>query len=156
MAIELNELAPPKGARRKRKRIGRGEASGQGKTAGKGHKGQKARAGGNIPAYFEGGQMPLYRRIGKIGFRSVKKRLGVNQFALVPLSVIDRFEEGSVIDAAALTAKGYAPRASQKGGFKVLGDGEITKKVSVRVNAISASARAKIEAAGGSVEIVQG
>jgi len=154
MVIELSELAPPKGARKNRKRIGRGNASGQGKTSGKGHKGQKARAGGTVPAYFEGGQMPLYRRIGKIGFRSVKKRLGINQFTLVPLHALDRFEDGATINSAALAEKGFRPRACQKGGYKILGDGEISKKLVLQVQAISASARAKIEAAGGTVEIV--
>ena len=153
--LELNELAPKRGARTKRKRLGRGEASGQGKTSGKGHKGQKARAGGTVPAYFEGGQMPLYRRTGKIGFRSLKKRLGINRFVLVPLAALNSFDDGAVVDIASLIDRGFKAGAHQRGGYKILTDGDLSKKLTIKVHAVSSSARAKIEQAGGTVEIVQ-
>ena len=155
--MELSTLAPLKGARKSRKRIGRGNGSGTGKTSGKGHKGQKARSGGKVRRGFEGGQMPLYRRIPKIGFTSRKRVLGTNQYNLVNFAVLNRFEDGATVDADSLKALGYRARASKKAGYKVLGGGadELTKKLTVRVQAISGAAKQAIEAKGGTVEILE-
>jgi large subunit ribosomal protein L15 len=152
--MELSSLSPSKGSRKSSKRLGRGEGSGLGKTSGKGHKGQKARAGGKVREGFEGGQMPLYRRIPKFGFRSRKEILGLNQFNIVGLDVLDKFENGSVVDSAALKCIGYGDKARLKAGIKILNNGTLSKKLTVRVEAVTASARAAIEAAGGVVEIV--
>jgi large subunit ribosomal protein L15 len=152
--MKLSELSIPKGSRKKRKTVGRGEGSGHGKTSCKGGKGQTARAGGKIRAGFEGGQMPLYRRIPKLGFVSRVKVFGKNQFFALDVSILDRFENGAVVDADSLRAIGYKARAKERAGIKVIGSGAITKKLTVRVEAVTGSARAQIEAAGGSIELV--
>jgi len=147
--MKLHQLSPAPGSTSERKCIGRGPASGQGKTAGKGHKGQKARAGRGMRAGFEGGQMPLQRRIPKRGFNNIFAK----EIAIVNLSALDaKFEDGAVVDIDALIASGLVKK--QLDGVKVLGNGEITKKLTVKVNAFSESAKAKIEAAGGKAEVI--
>jgi large subunit ribosomal protein L15 len=153
--MDLSTLAPPKGSRAARKRIGRGNASGSGRTAGKGEKGQKARCGYNYKPYFEGGQMPLYRRLPKKGFTSLKKAAGENCYAVINLTVLDRFDDGATVDAQSLKAIGFGLAADQKAGIKILAGGEVSKKLHVKVQAISDAARQKIEGAGGSVEILK-
>jgi large subunit ribosomal protein L15 len=152
--LQLSQLSPGKGARKNRKRIGRGNGSGNGKTAGKGHKGQKARSGGGVRPGFEGGQMPLYRRLPKRGFVARKKVFGLNQYNLVNVSVLNQFDDGATVDIAALQEIGYGKKGRNKAGIKILGDGELTKKLNVKANAVSAAARKKIEDAGGSVELI--
>ncbi len=153
--ITLSTLKPNPGARKARTRVGRGEGSGHGKTSGKGGKGQTARAGGGVRAGFEGGQMPLYRRLPKVGFVSRKDVRGDNRYAIVRLSALQNVTAGTTVDLAALKALGYAKKAEQLAGVKVLADsGEFSKKLHLKVSAISAGARAKVEAAGGTVEIV--
>ncbi len=148
--LELNNLKPNPGARRRRKRIGRGPSSGSGKTSGRGHKGQKARSGYSRRADFEGGQMPLSRRLPKRGFHHEAQY----PLAAVNLDVLDKhFEAGAEVTAEALVAKHLIK--GLKGGVKVLGRGEITKKLTLKVAAISGSARGKVEAAGGSIELHQ-
>ena len=147
--MKLHELSPAPGSTSERKRIGRGPASGQGKTAGKGHKGQKARAGRGMRAGFEGGQMPLQRRIPKRGFVNIFAK----ESAIVNLSAIDeKFADGAVVDVEALIEAGLVKKALD--GVKVLGNGEISKKLTVKANAFSESAKAKIEAAGGKAEVI--
>lgn len=146
--MKLHDLAPAQGSVKGSKRIGRGPASGQGKTAGKGHKGQKARSGGSIRPGFEGGQMPLARRVPKRGFNNIfaKKIVAIN------LSSLNVFDDDAVVTADALIEKGIIKKAYD--GVKVLGNGELTKKLTVQVAAFSASAKQKIEAAGGKAEEV--
>ena len=144
--MELNNLRPSVGSTKNRKRIGRGTGSGHGKTATKGHKGQKARSGGSIKAGFEGGQMPLQRRLPKRGFTPLDRV----EYALVNISQLDVFEAGSVIDVMSLVSKGLIK--SDRIAVKVLGNGDITKSFKVAVNKFSQSAKDKIIAAGGSVE----
>ena len=147
--MKLHELSPAPGSTSERKRIGRGPASGQGKTAGKGHKGQKARAGRGMRAGFEGGQMPLQRRIPKRGFVNIFAK----EIAIVNLSAIDeKFADDAVVDVEALIEAGLVKKALD--GVKVLGNGEISKKLTVKANAFSESAKAKIEAAGGKAEVI--
>lgn len=146
--MELSNLRPAEGSTKSDNfRRGRGHGSGNGKTAGKGHKGQKARSGAPRPG-FEGGQMPLYRRIPKRGFTcpSYKDIVGIN------LSVLDRFEDGAVVDIDALIETGIV--RNPKDGVKILGNGEITKKLTVKANAFSESAKEKIEAIGGTAEVI--
>jgi len=148
MSIELSNLSPAEGSVKSDNfRRGRGHGSGNGKTAGKGHKGQKARSGAPRSG-FEGGQMPLYRRIPKRGFNcpSHKEIVGIN------LSALDRFEDGAVVDVDALVESGVV--RNPKDGVKILGNGDITKKLTVKANAFSASAKEKIEAAGGTAEVI--
>ena len=146
--MKLHDLAPAQGSVKESKRIGRGAASGQGKTAGKGHKGQKARSGGGVRPGFEGGQMPLAKKKKKRGFNNIfaKKIIAIN------LSALDKFEDGAVVNADALIEKGIINKAYD--GVKVLGNGKVTKKVTVQATAFSASAKAAIEAAGGKAEEV--
>ena len=146
--MKLHELSPAPGSPREVKRIGRGHGSGNGKTAGKGHKGQKARAGRGIRAGFEGGQMPLHRRIPKRGFNNIfaKPLDGLN------VSVLDKFEDGAVVDVQAILDAGIISKC--KYGVKFLGNGEVTKKLTVRAAAFSETAKQKIEAAGGKAEVV--
>lgn len=153
--MNLHTLKPSAGSTKNKKRLGRGHGSGTGKTAGKGHKGQKARTGGTVHPWFEGGQMPLYRRLPNIGFRSKQKRLGKNQYRLVSLDNLSQFEDGSVVDAAALQARGISCSKWQAAGFKVVCNGAIDKKVNVKLQAVTAGARAAIEAAGGAIEITK-
>ncbi|MDD6220705.1 MAG: 50S ribosomal protein L15 [Clostridia bacterium] len=147
--MKLHELSPAPGSVKERKRIGRGAASGQGKTAGKGHKGQKARSGSGAHIGFEGGQMPLQRRIPKRGFNNIFAK----EIATVNVAAIDKkFEDGATVTIEALVETGLVKKALD--GVKVLGQGEITKKLTVQANAFSASAKAKIEAAGGKAEVI--
>jgi len=147
--MKLHELSPAAGSKSEVKRIGRGAGSGNGKTAGKGHKGQKARAGRGMRPGFEGGQMPLQRRLPKRGFNNIFAK------EIVTVNVSDlekKFNNGDVVDAAALKAAGLIKK--ELDGVKVLGNGELTKKLDVKVNAYSEAAKAKIEAAGGKAEVV--
>ncbi len=146
--MKMHELSPAFGSTKEAKRIGRGHGSGNGKTAGKGHKGQKARAGHGMRPGFEGGQMPLQRRIPKRGFNNIfaEKRIAVN------LSALEVFEDGATVDAAALVDKGIVKKADLP--IKVLGNGKLTKKLTVRLNAFSASAAEKINALGGKAEVI--
>ncbi len=146
--LDLSNLRPAKGARKARKRIGRGPGSGTGKTSGKGHKGKGARSGGNTPPGYEGGQMPLQRRLPKRGFRSPNRK----RYAIVKLAQLERFEAGSVVDQAALRLAGIV-----RGGMpvKLLGDGELTRKLSIKVDKASASARERVAAAGGTLEVAE-
>lgn len=153
--MNLSQLSVPKGARKRRKNLGRGEGSGKGKTCGKGGKGQTARSGGKIRAGFEGGQMPLYRRIPKLGFISRVQVAGKNQYMIVDLAILERFDNGATVNAEALAAMGYAPRAKEQAGIKILGSGKLTKKLTVAVNALTDSARAQIESCGGTVELIK-
>jgi large subunit ribosomal protein L15 len=153
--MELSKLKPAAGSKKKKKRLGRGESSGLGKTSTRGGKGQTARSGSGIPARFEGGQMPLYRRIGKLGFFSRVSNLGKNQYNLVNLSTLDKFENGATVDEAALVAKGYNLSSKKKAGIKVLGTGDLTKKLNVKLSAFTASAKAKIESLGGTAEVTK-
>ena len=147
--MKLHKLSPAPGSVKERKRIGRGAASGQGKTAGKGHKGQKARSGSGAHIGFEGGQMPLQRRIPKRGFNNIFAK----EIATVNVAAIDKkFEDGATVTIEALVETGLVKKALD--GVKVLGQGEITKKLTVQANAFSASAKAKIEAAGGKAEVI--
>jgi len=147
--MKLHELQPAEGSVKDVKRIGRGHGSGNGKTAGKGHKGQKARSGGSIRPGFEGGQMPLQRRMPKRGFNNIFAK----EFAEINVSVLEqRFEDGAVVDAEALIASGAIKDA--KDGIKVLGNGEITKKLTVKAAKFTASAQEKIEKAGGKAEVM--
>ena len=146
--MKLSELSPAEGSIRKAYRKGRGAGSGNGKTGGRGHKGQKARSGGKIRIGFEGGQMPLARRIPKRGFHNVfAKRL-----ESVNVSALEKFEDGAVVDTKALQDAGIVKKTYD--GVKFLGRGEVTKKLTVKANAFSEGAKAKIEAAGGNVEVI--
>jgi large subunit ribosomal protein L15 len=142
----LGELKPPPGAKRGPKRIGRGPGSGLGKTAGKGHKGQKARSGAPIRPGFEGGQMPLQRRLPKRGFRNIFKKY----YALVHIRDLNRFSAGAVVDVEALRKAGLVKKAAD--AVKIVGDGELTIALTVRAHAVTEAARKKIEAASGKVE----
>lgn len=146
--MKLHELSPAAGSTKEAKRIGRGHGSGNGKTAGKGHKGQKARAGRGIRIGFEGGQMPLQRRIPKRGFNNIF----AEEWIAINLSSLELFEDGSVVDAAALANKGIIKKADLP--IKVLGNGKLTKKLEVKLNAYSASAAEKIAAVGGKAEVI--
>ena len=146
--MKMHELAPAIGSTKESKRIGRGHGSGNGKTAGKGHKGQKARAGHGMRPGFEGGQMPLQRRVPKRGFNNIF----AEEWAAINVSALEVFEDGTVVDAAALTAKGIIKKANLP--IKVLGNGKLTKKLEVKLNAYSASAAEKITAAGGKAEVI--
>lgn len=146
--MKMHELAPAIGSTKEAKRIGRGHGSGNGKTAGKGHKGQKARAGHGMRPGFEGGQMPLQRRIPKRGFNNIF----AEEWAAINVSALEVFEDGSVVDAAALAGKGIIKKANLP--VKVLGNGKLTKKLEVKLNAYSASAAEKINSAGGKAEVI--
>lgn len=147
--MKLHELSPAAGSKKEVKRIGRGAGSGQGKTAGKGHKGQKARAGRGMRPGFEGGQMPLQRRVPKRGFVNIFGK----EFSIVNVSALDQsFEDGAVVDIDALIEKGLVKKVLD--GVKILGNGEISKKLTVQVNAYSEVAKQKIEAAGGKAEVI--
>lgn len=146
--MKLHELSPVAGSVKDRKRLGRGAATGQGKTAGKGHKGQKARAGRGPHIGFEGGQMPLQRRIPKRGFNNIFAK----EIATVNVAKLDMFEDGATVTVEDLVKTGLVKKALD--GVKVLGNGEITKKLTVQANAFSASAKEKIEAAGGKAEVI--
>ncbi|MEJ5375613.1 MAG: 50S ribosomal protein L15 [bacterium] len=146
--MRLDDLRPAPGSRKRRKRVGRGEGSGHGKTSCRGSKGQKARSGGQVPPGFEGGQMPLQRRLPKRGFKSPFKK----HYAIVHVGDLDRFEPGSILDPQALMGSGLVKKLED--GVKLLSDGEVTRALTVRVHKVSDKARAKIEAAGGKVEVI--
>jgi large subunit ribosomal protein L15 len=152
--MNLKDIKPAAGSTHKMKRIGRGIGSGHGKTAGRGHKGRGSRAGGNTPARYEGGQMPLSRRIPKRGFRRLQKNEQArDRFTEVNIGKLGGFAEGETIDPAVLVDSGLV-RAGRK--IKVLGGGELKIKLSVKAHAFSGSAREKIAAAGGSTDIIEG
>ena len=146
--MKMHELSPAFGSTKEAKRIGRGHGSGNGKTAGKGHKGQKARAGHGMRPGFEGGQMPLQRRIPKRGFNNI---FAVEWIA-INLSALEVFEDGATVDAAALADKGIVKKASLP--IKVLANGKLTKKLTVKANAFSAAAAEKINSVGGKAEVI--
>lgn len=144
--MDLNSLKPAIGSTKNRKRIGRGTGSGHGKTATKGHKGQKARSGGNVEPGFEGGQMPMQRRLPKRGFNPLSRK----EYSLVNLSRLEVFDSGESVDVEAMLNRGLI--AKVRDGVKVLADGEITKALKIKAHKFSAAARSKIEAAGGTAE----
>ena len=146
--MKLNELSPAAGSAKAAWRKGRGPGSGNGKTAGKGHKGQNARSGGGVRPGFEGGQLPLYRKLPKRGFTN---RFAVN-YAIVNVAALNKFEDGSVVDLEALIAAKLVRK--ELDGLKILGQGELTKKLTVKATVFSATAKEKIEAAGGKIEEV--
>ena len=146
--MKLSELSPVEGSTQVGKRKGRGIGSGNGKTGGRGHKGQKARSGGKVRAGFEGGQMPLARRIPKRGFNNVYAK----PLTAINVAVLNRFEDGAVVDAAALIEKGILTACPY--GLKVLSNGTLTKKITVKAAAFSETAKEKIEQAGGKAEVV--
>ena len=146
--MKLFELSPAEGSVKDVKRIGRGHGSGNGKTAGKGHKGQKARSGGGVRPGFEGGQMPMTRRIPKRGFNNIF----ATKYSTVNVSDLDKFVDGTVVDAELLAASGLVKNTAN--GVKILGNGELTKNLTVKASAFSASAKEKIEKAGGKAEVM--
>ncbi len=148
MAIRLNTLRPAKGANRKSKRVGRGIGTGHSKTATRGYKGQKSRSGTSVRPGFEGGQMPLYRRLPKRGFTNIFRKA----YTIVNLDSLAGFEAGSVVDLEALKARGIVKNV--KDGIKVLGDGDLKHALTVRANKFSKSAAEKIQKAGGVTEVV--
>ena len=148
--MKLHELSPAEGSVKEGFRKGRGAGSGNGKTAGKGHKGQNARSGGGVRPGFEGGQLPLYRKLPKRGFNNF--RFG-KVYAIVNVQTLNKFNDGDVVDAAALLLKGIINGVAYN-GIKILGDGELTKKLTVKAKVFSASAKEKIEAVGGKTEVV--
>ena len=146
--MKLHELSPAPGSNTKAFRKGRGNGSGSGKTAGKGHKGQNARSGGGVRPGFEGGQMPLQRRIPKRGFNNIF----ATRYTAINVSALNKFEDGAVVDTDALMKAGLVNK--ELDGVKILGNGELTKKLTVKVAAYSASAKQKIEEAGGKAEVI--
>jgi len=146
--MKLHELSPAAGSVSDVKRKGRGPGSGNGKTAGKGHKGQNARSGGGVRIGFEGGQMPITRRLPKRGFNNIFAK----KYAIVNVDALNAFDNGAVVSITELLEKKIVRKAED--GLRVLGSGELTKKLTVKANAFSESAKAKIEAAGGKVEVV--
>ncbi len=146
--MKLNELSPAKGSQRPRQRVGRGVASGWGKTAGRGNKGHGQRSGGGVRPGYEGGQMPIHRRLPKRGFTNIFKK----NFAIINIRDLARFESGSTVDEVELVKIGLIKGAYD--GIKLLGQGEIDYPLQIKVNAISKSAQEKISAAGGTVEVV--
>ena len=146
--MKLHEISPAFGATTAPKRLGRGVGSGLGKTSGKGHKGAKARSGGGKRPGFEGGQMPLTRRIPKRGFTNIWAK----EYATINISALEVFEDGAVVDAVALKSAGIVKRNLD--GIKILGDGELTKKLTVKANKFTQSAKEKIEAIGGKAEVI--
>lgn len=146
--MNLHELSPAPGSKKTRTRVGRGLGSGLGKTSGRGHKGQNSCSGGGVRSGFEGGQMPLYRRLPKRGF----KNIFAQQFAEVNVSSLNRFEDGATVDPVALIEAGILKNV--RDGIRILGNGEITKKLTVIANGFTKSAEEKITAAGGKVEVI--
>jgi large subunit ribosomal protein L15 len=154
--IFLHQLKPNEGSRKAKKRVGRGEGSGVGKTSGRGHKGQKARAGGQVPARFEGGQMPLHMRLPKLRGPNAKTAMAIGPFRTymtpVNLSRLVVFAAGEVVSPEALVEKGIIKKPDER--YKVLGGGDLDRPLVVRAHGFSATAQAKIEAAGGSAELL--
>lgn len=146
--MKLNELSPEKGSKRPRKRVGRGVASGSGKTAGRGSKGLNSRSGGGVRPGYEGGQMPIHRRLPKRGFTNIFKK----EISIVNIQDLKVFESGSVVDETALVTRGLVK--GKRDGIKLLGKGDIDFPLTIKVNLVSKSAQNKIEAAGGSIEVI--
>ncbi len=146
--MKIYELTPAEGSKTAPKRKGRGQGSGNGKTAGRGHKGQNARSGGGVRPGFEGGQMPLYRRLPKRGFTNVFAK----NYTAINVSALDKFENGAVVDAEALKAAGVISKVQD--GVVIMGRGEITKKLTVKAVRFTQSAKEKIEKAGGKAEVI--
>lgn len=144
--MELSELKPAKGAKSARKRVGRGVASGSGKTAGRGNKGHNQRSGGGVRPGYEGGQMPIHRRLPKRGFTNIFKK----EIVTINIRDLSRFESGSVVDESALVAKGLVK--GHRDGIKLLGNGEISYPLTIKLQGVSKTARQKIESAGGTIE----
>jgi large subunit ribosomal protein L15 len=147
--MKLHEIKPTPGSTKRRKVVGRGRGSGRGTTAGRGGKGQTARTGSSIPAWFEGGQMPLIRRLPKRGFTNIFKK----NYAIINIEILDRFESGQEVTPALLVSQGLI--RSRNDGVKVLGTGALTKTLTVHAHKFSQSAAAKIEAAGGKVQVIE-
>ncbi|HAP7632311.1 50S ribosomal protein L15 [Enterococcus faecium] len=146
--MKLHELKPAEGSRQVRNRVGRGTSSGNGKTSGRGQKGQKARSGGGVRLGFEGGQTPLFRRLPKRGFTNVNRK----DYAVINLDVLNRFEDGAEVTPVALVEAGIVK--NEKAGIKVLANGELNKKLTVKAAKFSKAAQEAIEAAGGSIEVI--
>ena len=146
--MKLHELKPAEGSRQDRKRKGRGIGSGNGKTAGKGHKGQNARSGGGVRLGFEGGQTPLFRRLPKRGFTNINRK----EYAIVNLDVLNRFEDGTEVTPELLIETGIV--SNEKSGIKILAKGNIEKKLTVKAHKFSSAAKEAIEAAGGKAEVI--
>ncbi len=147
--MKIDELRPAEGSKKKKKRVGRGPGSGHGKTSCRGHKGQKARSGGGVSPGFEGGQMPLHRRLPKRGFRNAPFR---KVYTIVNIKTLERLKDVDLITPELLLEKGVIKDI--KDGLKVLGDGELSRAITIRANAFSETARKKIEQAGGKVEVI--
>lgn len=146
--MKLHELKPAEGSRKERNRVGRGIGSGNGKTSGKGHKGQNARSGGGVRPGFEGGQNPLFRRLPKRGFTNINRK----EYAIVNLDALNRFEDGAEVTPALLVETGVV--SNEKSGIKILGNGTVNVKLTVKAHKFSASAKEAIENAGGSIEVI--
>jgi large subunit ribosomal protein L15 len=146
--MKLHELAPAPGSKKVRTRVGRGLGSGLGKTSGKGHKGQKSRSGGGVRPGFEGGQKPLYLRLPKRGFTNIFSK----EYSEINVAVLNRFDNGSVVDLEALVEAGVVKKVLD--GLRILGNGELTKALTVKANGFTKSAAEKIQAAGGTVEVI--
>ena len=146
--MKLHTLKPAEGSRQERNRVGRGQGSGNGKTAGRGSKGQKQRSGGGVRLGFEGGQTPLFQRLPKRGFTNINRK----EFAIVNLDTLNKFDEGTEVTPELLIETGVVSNA--KSGIKILGNGELTKKLTVKAHKFSASAKEAIENAGGQTEVV--
>jgi large subunit ribosomal protein L15 len=146
--VKLHELRPAEGSTKKNKRKGRGTATGQGKTAGRGQDGQKSRSGGGVRIGFEGGQMPLTRRLPKRGFTNINKK----EYAVIGLDILNDFEDGTEVTPELLIEKGIIKKTLD--GVKILANGELEKKLTIKVHKVSKSAAEKIEAAGGKVEVI--
>mgnify|MGYP000493829461 FL=1 len=146
--MKLHELESAKGSRQVRNRVGRGSSSGNGKTAGRGQKGQKARSGGGTRLGFEGGQTELFRRLPKRGFTNVNRK----EYAIINVDLLNNFEDGTEVTPAVLAEAGFVKK--QKAGIKVLGNGQVTKKLTVKAAKFSKAAQESIEAAGGSIEVI--
>ncbi|MGG0719878.1 50S ribosomal protein L15 [Robertmurraya massiliosenegalensis] len=146
--MKLHELKPAEGSRHERKRKGRGIGSGNGKTAGKGHKGQNARSGGGVRPGFEGGQTPLFRRLPKRGFTNINRK----EYAIINLDALNRFEDGTIVSPELLIETGIVSK--EKAGIKVLANGKLEKKLTIKAHKFSSAAKEAIEAAGGNVEVI--
>ena len=146
--MKLHDMKPAEGARKKRKRVGRGTGSGHGKTSGRGHDGQNARSGGGVRLGFEGGQIPLFQRLPKRGFTNINRK----EYAIVNLETLNRFDEGTEVTPELLIESGIVSNA--KSGIKILGNGTLEKKITVKAHKFSASAKEAIEKAGGQTEVV--
>lgn len=146
--MKLHDMKPAKGARKARKRIGRGIGSGTGKTSGRGHDGQNARSGGGVRLGFEGGQIPLFQRLPKRGFTNINRK----EYAIVNLDVLNRFDEGTEVTPELLIETGIV--SNEKSGIKILGNGILEKKITVKAHKFSASAKEAIEKAGGQAEVI--